>query len=164
LKPLSEDPFFTFRFASKTLEETQNIARIIGENVPEGFVITLSGTLGSGKTTFVQGLAKGLDVPDDYYITSPTYAIMHDYPGRFPLYHIDLYRLTDEEDLYDIGMDEIIGDNGIKAVEWPEKIPGNFFTPDISVTMTVTSEFSRDISLIVYRRAARNLIQALKMF
>ncbi|MCJ7773069.1 MAG: tRNA (adenosine(37)-N6)-threonylcarbamoyltransferase complex ATPase subunit type 1 TsaE, partial [Desulfobacterales bacterium] len=89
----------------------------IGKCIMTPMIITLTGDLGSGKTAFIQGLAKGLDVPEDYYITSPTYILCNEYPGRFPLFHFDFYRLGDATDIYSTGFYEKIDSNGIIAVE-----------------------------------------------
>jgi tRNA threonylcarbamoyladenosine biosynthesis protein TsaE len=70
----------------------------------------------------VQGLARGLEVPADYYITSPTYTWINEYPGRMPLFHVDLYRLTAPEDVEDIGLAELFHAGGTVAVEWADKI------------------------------------------
>ena len=103
---------------------TRSLGEILGEMLPAGTVLLLQGTLGTGKTTLVQGLGIGLGIADR--VTSPTFAIAHEYPeGRVPLYHFDLYRLDVEEidrlrlDLYwESGEVE----PGIVAIEWAEKL------------------------------------------
>jgi len=77
----------------------------------------LTGDLGSGKTSFVQGLARGLEVPNDYYITSPSYTLINEYPGRHPFFHVDLYRLEDPVDFEDIGLYDILDVNFVVAIE-----------------------------------------------
>jgi tRNA threonylcarbamoyladenosine biosynthesis protein TsaE len=94
--------------------------------ISAGTVICLTGDLGSGKTSFVQGLATGLGVPDDYYITSPTYVLINEYPGRYPLFHVDLYRIEDPVDFEDIGLYEILHGKGVVAVEWADKLSKDF--------------------------------------
>ena len=78
---------------TKSVADTQRLGQQIGRLINEPTTIALIGDLGSGKTAFVQGLARGLEVPSTYYITSPTFTLVNEYPGRLPLYHIDLYRL-----------------------------------------------------------------------
>ena len=97
------------------MDETKKLGKIIGSAVSAGTVLALTGDLGSGKTSFVQGLAEGLEVPDDYYITSPSYTLINEYPGRFFLYHVDLYRITDSIDIEDIGLYEIFDDDAVVA-------------------------------------------------
>jgi tRNA threonylcarbamoyladenosine biosynthesis protein TsaE len=83
-------------------------------------VILLSGDLGAGKTVFVRGLAEGLGIdPDD--VTSPTFTLVHEYRGRLPLIHVDLYRLNKAE-LDEIGLDSELASRGVVAIEWPERL------------------------------------------
>ena len=142
-------------------EETQKIAELIGKNIPEDTVITLYGDLGSGKTTFVQGLTKGLEVPEDYYITSPTYSIINEYPGRLPFYHMDLYRISDFDELYEIGFEEILEQKGVIAIEWPERLPDDFFKSYIKINMEIMESDARRISVITYGLKRPDLIQKL---
>ena len=111
-----------FQITTRTAEETQKLGKTIGQRIKLPLVIGLSGDLGSGKTAFVQGLAEGLEVPGDYYITSPTFTLINEYPGRFPLIHIDLYRLDSIHDLEDIGLDELLYEQAVIAIEWAEKM------------------------------------------
>jgi len=87
-----------------------------------GDIITLSGPLGAGKTTLVQAVALGLGVEPEYPVTSPTYALVHEYPARIPLYHLDLYRLSDEEELLELGIEELLYGEGCTIVEWPDRL------------------------------------------
>lgn len=104
-----------------TLEQTHSLARILGETAAAGTVILLRGELGSGKTTFVQGLGAGLGIPT--VINSPTFVLLQEYPeGRIPLFHADLYRL-DPLSALDLGLEELWSGPGIVAVEWPERLP-----------------------------------------
>lgn len=146
---------------TKSPEETQKIAETIGKHIPKDTVLTMYGDLGSGKTTFVQGLAKGLEVPDDYYITSPTYSIINEYPGRLPFYHMDLYRISDFDELYEIGFEEILEQEGVIAIEWPERLPEDFFKSYIKIDMEIMESDSRKISVITYGLKLPDLIQKL---
>ena len=121
---------FEIKILSKSAEETQMIGEKIGRCIATGVLIALIGDLGSGKTVLVQGLAKGLDVSEKYYITSPTYTIINEYPARMPFFHVDLYRLNRGDDIESIGLYDIIGDHSVVAVEWADKIMDEYF-PDI---------------------------------
>jgi tRNA threonylcarbamoyladenosine biosynthesis protein TsaE len=89
--------------------------------MPAGTVIALHGDLGAGKTCLVQGLAKGLAVSGSVH--SPTFTLINEYKGRLPLYHLDLYRLKDENDAWDIGIDQYLQQSdGITAIEWADRI------------------------------------------
>ena len=90
-------------------------------------VVTIRGDLGAGKTTLAQAVCRGLGVQDE--VTSPTYAIVHQYAGRMPVYHLDLYRLAGPAELTNIGWDDIIESGGVVLVEWPERA-GAAIPPD----------------------------------
>jgi tRNA threonylcarbamoyladenosine biosynthesis protein TsaE len=111
-------------YTTHSTEETIAVGEKIASLLKGGDVIILKGNLGAGKTTLVQGIAKGLGVTDT--ITSPTFAIMNVYPIKNnTLIHIDTYRLEHEEDLVEIGIEEYLGErHTICIIEWPEKIPG----------------------------------------
>jgi len=100
-------------------EYTKETAAALGVLLQAGDYLCLHGDLGAGKTTFVQGLADGLGVEDEY-ITSPSFALVNQYAGRLTLYHIDLYRLRGPDDMDAIGFAEYPG-RGVAAVEWPER-------------------------------------------
>lgn len=86
-----------------------------------GDVICLDGDLGSGKTTLTQAMARGLDVPAENYVTSPSFNIFHEYHGRIPLYHMDFYRLTSSDDVIEMGLDEYFYLSGLTVIEWAAK-------------------------------------------
>ena len=104
-------------------EETFKFGENIGSKAVPGQVITLTGDLGTGKTVFVQGLAKGLGIDD--YINSPTFTIVQIYEsGRLPLYHFDVYRIEDESEMYETGLDDYMYGDGVCVIEWAEMISG----------------------------------------
>ena len=134
------------QITTESLEETQLLGRKIGTSISAGTVICLTGDLGSGKTSFVQGLATGLGVPDDYYITSPTYVLINEYPGRYPLFHVDLYRIENPVDFQDIGLYEILHGNGVVAVEWADKLSKDFLSEYLAEYLTIRFEILNDES------------------
>ena len=102
-------------------QETFSAGRQLGEKAFPGQVITLTGDLGVGKTVFTQGLAKGLGIEEP--VNSPTFTIVQVYDeGRLPLYHFDVYRIGDVEEMYDIGIDEYLFGDGVCLIEWPSRI------------------------------------------
>ena len=107
---------------SESAEQTWEIARFIGGKLREGDVLALSGELGSGKTCFTGGLARGLGVDEKYQITSPTFTLINEYPGRCKLYHFDVYRLNSYTEFEDLGYEEYFSGKGIVVIEWAEKI------------------------------------------
>ncbi len=99
-------------------EATIALGEMVGKNLRPGDILLLEGDLGAGKTTFAQGVAKGLGVNE--FVNSPTFVIINEYfSGRLPLYHMDLYRVEDESQLYDLGIEEYFFGNGVCLVEWP---------------------------------------------
>jgi tRNA threonylcarbamoyladenosine biosynthesis protein TsaE len=107
-----------------------------------GDVLLLSGELGAGKTTFVQGLARGLGYEGS--VSSKSFVIMGEYAGRVRLYHADLYRLEDPAQVWELGLEEISGD-GILVVEWPERAPEVLPENHLEVRFTVISESEREL-------------------
>ncbi|MDE7191413.1 MAG: tRNA (adenosine(37)-N6)-threonylcarbamoyltransferase complex ATPase subunit type 1 TsaE [Clostridia bacterium] len=103
-------------YYSHGLEDTAYLAQKIAERLNGGEVILLNGQLGAGKTTFTKCLAKSLGVKDT--VTSPTFAFMKEYSGRLPLYHFDLYRVADEDELYELGLNEYLYMDGVCVIEW----------------------------------------------
>lgn len=123
-------------YYSNSLEETQKFASEFAMKLKPGDVICMYGDLGAGKTAFVQGLAKGLLVTD--YVNSPTFTIVNEYQGNIPLYHFDVYRISDSFEMYDIGFDEYLDGEGVCVIEWAELIedilPQNYYK------ITITKE------------------------
>jgi tRNA threonylcarbamoyladenosine biosynthesis protein TsaE len=106
------------RISTRSPAETRRLAATLGRLARPGDVIALVGELGAGKTTFVTGLAEGLEVPRETRVQSPTFTLVNEYQGRLPLYHIDLYRIADAEELDELGLHEYLGGVGLCAVEW----------------------------------------------
>lgn len=102
---------------------TDALGRALGRAAVAGDVIAAVGSLGAGKTCLAQGLARGLGVPDEHYVNSPTFAIMQAHPGRLMFHHIDLYRIADPDEALGLGLDEVIGTDGVAYVEWPVRLP-----------------------------------------
>lgn len=108
-------------FVTDSPEATRDLARRLGELCRGGETLFLHGDLGSGKTCFVQGLARGLGLPPDMRVTSPTFTVHAEYPGRLVLNHLDLYRLEEASALTVFGIEDMLADPGaVTAVEWPE--------------------------------------------
>ncbi len=134
---------------SRSPEETHALGRKLGEVLSPGAVLYLTGDLGSGKTMFVKGLALGLGVPDTCYVTSPTYTLINEYQGKCPLYHLDLYRIGDSSEIFDLGIEEMAESGGVMVIEWPDRLPDDFVAPDIRICIEVLSDDSRNIILLI---------------
>lgn len=130
-----------------SLTETEDLALALADLAESGDIIFLNGPLGAGKTTFCQFFGKGLGVPDSCYITSPTFSLLHEYPGRMPMYHLDLYRLGNEEEIEDLGFLDYLYGNGVCLIEWPDRL--GTLTPDeyLLIDIEPTGDESRSYSL-----------------
>jgi tRNA threonylcarbamoyladenosine biosynthesis protein TsaE len=153
---------FKLHITSHSFEETQELGENIGTLISDTTLLALTGELGSGKTAFVQGLASGLEVPQEYYITSPSFTLINEYPGRMRLFHVDLYRLENYTDLEETGLYDILEGDGVVAVEWAEKLPEDLLSTHIAIGFNIIDDKTREINLIAYGHDAVGLIKALK--
>ena len=126
-------------------EATRKTGEQLGKQLGPGEVLALCGALGSGKTVFVQGLARGMDTDPGVLVTSPSFVILHEYPGRLNLYHFDFYRLSGEREVRELGYEEYFDGNGVCAVEWADKFPDLFGPGTWWVHFAATSESTRRI-------------------
>ena len=108
------------KLTAESVEETIIIGEKLGSLVNSGDIVCLTGDLGTGKTHFVKGFAKGLNIEE--YITSPTFTIVNEYQGRLKLYHFDVYRVDDPDEIYAIGFDEYIFSSAVSIIEWSNLI------------------------------------------
>lgn len=107
---------------TNSASETRELGKRLAEKLMAGDVVLLEGELGAGKSELARGVARGLGVEET--VTSPSFTILNVYEsGRTPLYHFDWYRLESDEELYELGMDEYLGGDGIALVEWPDRCP-----------------------------------------
>jgi tRNA threonylcarbamoyladenosine biosynthesis protein TsaE len=132
----------TLELQLNSSDETLKLGEIIGKSLNPGSIIALVGDLGAGKTVLVKGIAKGLGVDEEP--NSPTFVIMNSYEGRIPLYHFDLYRLSDEEELLGIGYDEYFFGNGVAAVEWADRVKEIFPEHTIKIEINILESDSED--------------------
>ncbi len=114
---------YSLSFFTADADESRNMAEALGRACQGGEVLLLVGDLGAGKTSFTQGLARGLEVDPKKHVTSPTFTLHGEYPGRVILNHVDLYRLSDTDAAMDLGLFDMIHEpHSVLAVEWPELI------------------------------------------
>jgi len=145
-------------------DQSRHLGFIVGSHMDAPTVIGLTGDLGCGKTVFVQGLARGLEVPERYPVNSPTYTFINEYPGRLPLFHVDLYRIARLEELDDIGFEEVASAGGLVVIEWAERLTEGLLAPDMAVFIDMAGIHRRTYRFFFYRRPAGNLIRDLKKF
>lgn len=129
-------------------EETARLGKLLAELLEPGDFIALVGDLGSGKTHFVKGIAAGLGADPTVPVTSPTFTILNEYPGRLLLHHFDLYRLSGLDDVIDLGFEEIFQGDGVSAVEWPERLEEGLPAERLDVLLERRGEESREITFI----------------
>ncbi|MFH2056041.1 MAG: tRNA (adenosine(37)-N6)-threonylcarbamoyltransferase complex ATPase subunit type 1 TsaE [bacterium] len=125
--------------------ETQGIAAALAAQLQSGDKLLLFGELGSGKTTFIQGVVAYFD--RNIRVTSPSYSLIHSYPTTPPIFHIDLYRLSSSTQLDELGLDELFGTEGIVLIEWAERLGEALPQRCYQVALEIVSENGRRISI-----------------
>ena len=126
--------------------ETRALGEKLASRLKAGDVVVLEGELGAGKSELARGIARGLGVTET--VTSPSFTILNVYEsGRCPLYHFDWYRLESEEELYELGMDEYLGGDGIAVIEWAERCPEAVPENVLRIRLEVTGGESRRITV-----------------
>jgi tRNA threonylcarbamoyladenosine biosynthesis protein TsaE len=125
-----------------------------------GDVVALSGPLGAGKTTFVQGLAEGLEVPSERHVASPTFALVNEHPGRVDLVHVDFYRVASPAELPELGLEEAY-DRAVTAVEWAERFLD--WLPTSYLHITIEPQRSGERVLCIASHGLRNEALALEI-
>jgi len=110
------------RALTRSTDETLELAGSVGELLRAGDVVSLVGDLGAGKTVFARGVARALGVAEP--VVSPSFTIVREYEGRMPLVHVDVYRIDTVQELYDLGFEEFVRDDGVTLVEWGDMIDG----------------------------------------
>jgi len=118
---------------SQSEEETYKLGKWIGDNLKSGEIILLYGDLGSGKTVMSRGIAHGAGVND--IVTSPTFTLMNTYEGKYHVYHFDIYRINQPEELYDLDYEDYFFGSGIAIVEWPERL--DYLLPSEYLKITI---------------------------
>ncbi len=140
-------------------DQTRALGERLGALLRRGDVLLLSGELGAGKTTFVQGIAQGLEFRGS--VSSKSFVLLGEYAARTTLYHADLYRLEDAEQVWELGLEEIAID-GVLVVEWPERAPEVLPLEHLLVVFEVTGETTRKISFEPYGDRAAEIAGALE--
>jgi len=131
---------------TRSPEETRELGSALGGSLLAGCFVALTGDLGSGKTVLVQGIADGLGCAGE--VSSPSFVIVNEYRGRVPIYHIDLYRVTDSRSLHDLGYREYFYGDGVTLVEWADRVP-DLLPPDrLDVSIELTGAEERRITML----------------
>ena len=134
-----------FSAVTRSPAETEALGEALARRLRPNDVLAFRGGLGAGKTTFTRGLARGLGGEGE--VSSPTFALVHEYPGKVPLYHFDLYRLSSVEDLYSTGFFDYLESGGILAIEWSENVDGILPEGTVFVTIDALGPEERSITV-----------------
>lgn len=143
---------------TKNEQQTIDFGTSIGKKAFAGMLILLYGDLGSGKTHLAKGIAKGMNIKDT--VSSPTYTILFEHNGEIPLYHFDLYRITDEDDFFEIGGYEYLNKQGVCILEWAERLDWDDYDR-LEVHIKILSDEEREIKLIPYGQQYENWVDNL---
>ncbi|MCK4240298.1 MAG: tRNA (adenosine(37)-N6)-threonylcarbamoyltransferase complex ATPase subunit type 1 TsaE [Candidatus Atribacteria bacterium] len=131
---------------TKSPEDTQKLGKEISKLIKPGDLLAFYGELGAGKTCLIQGISQGLEVKD--YVVSPSFTIINEYKGKILVFHFDLFRLSNIEEILDLGYEEYFYGEGLTVIEWAEKIE-NLLPPDhLKIDIKFKSYYERTISLI----------------
>jgi tRNA threonylcarbamoyladenosine biosynthesis protein TsaE len=143
-----------------TAADLQAIGERLGRALAVGDVLALVGPLGAGKTTFVQGLARGMDVSPDRHVASPTFALVNEHPGRVPLVHADLYRINDPRELDELGLSDAF-DRAAVAIEWLDRFPEAAPFERLTIEIAMAQDGGRTITFRPSGARAEELVSAL---
>lgn len=143
----------TFKIKSCSVEETISLAKKLGSTITKGTTICLTGDLGTGKTHFAKGVAEGLGITSS--ITSPTFTIVNEYhTGRLPLYHFDVYRVHDADEILQVGFEEYIYGEGITLIEWADLIES--ILPDEFLQVKIEKNQTENERIITFNSVGKD--------
>ena len=132
-------------YITNSEQETEALGAEFGAKVPNGSVAAFYGELGSGKTAFIRGMARGMGI--NAMVNSPTFTIANEYVGKRSLFHFDMYRLGSADELFDIGWEDYLARNGVCAVEWSENVADAFEGDEYVISFCKTSDTGREITI-----------------
>ncbi len=132
---------------SRSPSQTIRIGKQLGRFLRRGDVVALVGELGTGKTQLIKGLAQGIGFKKSAYISSPSFTLINEHPGKITLYHMDLYRM-EEEEAKELGLEEYFQGDGVTAVEWADKIPSLLPGQLLWIHLYYTGKQTRSIELV----------------
>ncbi|HZL19107.1 MAG TPA: tRNA (adenosine(37)-N6)-threonylcarbamoyltransferase complex ATPase subunit type 1 TsaE [Polyangia bacterium] len=136
----------TLTIVAPTAAAMQALGERLGRALCAGDVLALQGPLGAGKTTFVQGVARGVGVPSSRHVASPTFALVNEHPGRVPLVHADLYRIADPRELDELGLSDAF-DRAAVAIEWLDRFPEAAPAERLEIEIAISADGGRRLTL-----------------
>ena len=149
------------KYITKSVEKSLWLGQQLGIQLTKGDIIALIGDLGGGKTWFTKGVAIGLNIePND--VVSPTFTLVNEYYGKYPLFHMDLYRMENKDDFVSLDLDSYFSGEGIVVVEWADRWPGTLPDERVQIDFKMIDNNTRELKFYGFHNRARAIIEALK--
>ncbi len=148
-------------FETSSADETLAFGEALGRSLVGGLTIALTGPLGAGKTQLVKGIASGNAVGDVRQVTSPTFTLVHEYPGRLRLLHVDVYRLGAPSELIELGYEEFAGPDTVVVVEWADRARSAISEQALWIELALTGRETRRLSVHATGEAAARCLHGL---
>ena len=152
----------SFTIITHSDRETITLGQKLGTLLEDGDMVALVGELGSGKTWFTKGVALGLGVSEDQVITSPSFALVNEYEGRVPFYHMDVYRLGSLSEFLSAGLEEFLHQRGIVAMEWADRWPEILPEKRINVAFVILDDNRREITFVSHHPRTKKIIELIQ--
>ncbi len=149
------------RWQTHSPEETRELGDALGRALTGGLTVALVGPLGAGKTQLVKGIAVGNGIADASGVTSPTFTLVNEYPGKLKLFHLDAYRLSKPNDLLSLGFDEMVGADAAVVVEWADRVRCVMPEDTLWIELTITGETSRQAEFSAAGLASQSCLHAM---
>ena len=143
--------------------QTKSLGKRLGKLLKGGEILGLVGELGTGKTCFVRGLAEGLQVGHEAWIRSPTFTLINEYQGRLPVYHIDLYRLADRQEMEGLGLRDYLYSDGVCLIEWFDHLPANEAEEYLELKLEYADGDRRRLTFAAHGERYEKLLQEFKV-
>ena len=147
---------------SRSARQTKAWGNSLGKLLQGGEIIGLVGELGAGKTTFVRGLAEGLEVGPEAWIRSPTFTLINEYHGRLPVYHIDLYRIGGRNEIDTLNLREYLYGGGVSVVEWFDRLPAEEADEFLELKIDHAGKSHRELTFLAHGSRYQKLMEALQ--
>ena len=149
------------KYITTSVEKSLWLGKQLGIQLTKGDVIALIGDLGGGKTWFTKGVAIGLNIePND--VVSPTFTLVNEYYGKYPLFHMDLYRMDNKDDFLSLDLDSYFLGKGIVVIEWADRWPGALPDERVQIDFKMIDNNTRELKFYGFHNRSRAIIEALK--
>lgn len=147
---------------SRSAQQTRSWGKRLGKLLKGGEIIGLVGELGAGKTCFVRGVAEGLHVGQEAWVRSPTFTLINEYPGRLPVFHIDLYRIESRNELEGLNLREYLYSDGVSLIEWFERLPVDEVNEYLELAIGNVESNKRELRFTAHGERYKKIVKNLK--